>query len=457
LRVALQGLAAEGIGPQPDPEHPEWLRLGPTTIRPWEASDGGYAGIDDAGYQYLLDFSATGFPRLTVGDLLRGEFEPAALRDKMVLIGVNARSLPDFHRVPVETESGIPGIQTHAYMVRQLIRAGLGEASPIRVLANWQESVLIALLALAGCAVALGLRRGSAVQGVSAEVLAILLGLGALWLGGGLAYRAGWWVPMAAPAAAWLASAGVLTAWSSSRERAERAQVMMIFSRHVSKRLAEELWRRRDEFFDGGRLRPGRVTATLLFLDMKGYTSRAEKMDPQSLMEWINDFMGAMAERVDEFDGYVDDYFGDGIKAAFGVPIPRTTEAEIRRDASNAVDCALAMASSLELLNAKYREHDMPTVAMRIGIHTGPVVVGNLGSAERLKYTSVGDVVITAQRLEGIDRVEHDFERHPCRILISDATRARLGDRHECESLGSFALKGMEEEVAIHRVLAVKP
>jgi adenylate cyclase len=109
------------------------------------------------------------------------------------------------------------------------------------------------------------------------------------------------------------------------------------------------------------------------------------------------------------------------------------------------------MRVALEHLNAKYRKRDLPTVAMRVGIHTGPVVAGSLGSAQRLKYTVVGDVVVTAERLESLGGIEHDFERQPCRILISERTRSYLDQGYRCEPLGLVRLKGKGEEVAVHR------
>jgi len=464
LRVALLALSDQGVHPTSDPDQPAWLRLGPTTVRPWEGNDGGYSGEDDAGYQYLLDFAgaAPGFPVIRLGALLRGEFDPDLLRDRIVVMGVNAKSLPDFLHVPfqrtldadeVEIPDRIAGIELHAHAVDQLVRYGLGESAPMFALTEWQEALLILLVAALGCAVGLG-TRGSPALGGSVEVVSVLGGVAALWLLGAVAYDAGWWVPVVAPGLAWVCSAGVVTAWSSRSERAQRALLMQLFSRHVSSDVADEIWRQRDEFLTpDGRPRSRRMTATVLFVDMKGYTEHAEKMDPERLMSWVNEFMEAMARNVDEFGGVVDDYFGDGLKANFGVPFARESEAEIAGDARRAVDCALAMEVALERLNAKYRERELPTVAMRIGIHTGPVVAGSLGSAQRLKYTAVGDVVVTAQRLESLGRVEHDFERRPCRILIGERTRSHLDGTYRCESLGLVSLKGKGEEVAAYRVV----
>ena len=212
----------------------------------------------------------------------------------------------------------------------------------------------------------------------------------------------------------------------------------------------EKIWRKRKEFLEGGRPRPERLRATILFLDMKDYTSRAEKMDPQKLMDWVNDFMSAMAQAVLDRGGVVDDYFGDGLMAIFGVPFPRVSEEELRSDAQNAVACALEFEQSLHRLNAKWRE--LPTVAMRVGIASGPVVAGSQGPPDRLKYTVVGDIVVAAQRLEALDHSEHDFERMPCRILITEQTSRYLDDTFLTHRIGDFQLKGKDEPVTVYRV-----
>jgi adenylate cyclase len=170
-------------------------------------------------------------------------------------------------------------------------------------------------------------------------------------------------------------------------------------------------------------------------------------------MDWLNDFMEAMAEAVLAHGGIVDDYFGDGLKADFGVPIPRATDAEVAADAAAAVRCALALEAALARLNASWRERGLPRGAMRVGICTGTATAGSIGSSDRLKYTVVGDIVNVAARLESFDGAEHDFALRPCRILVADATRARLGEAFQTRRLGEFRLKGKDEVVAVHEVL----
>jgi adenylate cyclase len=284
----------------------------------------------------------------------------------------------------------------------------------------------------------------------AAAALGGLLALaGAAWA----ALAGGVWVPAAAPAAGWLASSALVTAWVSRRERAQRALLMNLFARSVNETVAEALWAQRDAFLDGGRPRPQRVQATVLFADVRGSTALGEKLPPLVFMDWLNDFMEAMAEAVLAHGGIVDDYFGDGLKADFGVPIPRATDSEVAADAAAAVRCALALEAALARLNASWRERGLPPGAMRVGICTGTATAGSIGSSDRLKYTVVGDIVNVAARLESFDGAEHDFALRPCRILVADATRARLGEAFQTRRLGEFRLKGKDEVVAVHEVL----
>jgi class 3 adenylate cyclase len=258
---------------------------------------------------------------------------------------------------------------------------------------------------------------------------------------------------MVAPGLAWTVGLGATSQWLSGRERAERRQLMQIFSRHVSQEVAQDIWRNRAAFLKDGRPRAHQLTATCLFVDVRGYTSHSEKMSPEDLMSWSNQFLECMARQITDAGGIVDDYFGDGIKADFGVPIPRETPQEIAADARSAVSCALAMSAALEELNSRYREAGLPEAAIRIGIHTGPVVAGTIGSADRLKYTVVGGVVITAQRLESTDAVPHDFAHSPSRILVSQTTLDLLSESVVSEPVGELKLKGQHERTVAHRIL----
>jgi len=451
LRVAIAALEPDGLRPALDPDNPEWLLLGPTAIPPFAGNDGGYTGEDDAGYQFLLDFSGSsgGFDIISFSSLLRGEVEPERLRDRVVLVGTNARSRPGRLLVPLRGRAAnetCTSVELHAYVIDQLIRYGRGESEPIRVLPDVWKSAAVLVIALLGALVGSRVRRAPVIVGV------VLAGAAIIGFGGAWSYGNGWWIATFAPGIAWVGSTSIATAWTSSRERVQRAQAMQLLSRTVSPEVAEEIWRRRAEFLRAGRLRSQRVTATVLFVDMRGYASHAQNMEPEQLMEWVNGYLEPIADIVRRHGGVVDDYFGDGIKANFGVPIPSRLEEEIRSDACHAVDCALDMVAEFDRRNRLNRSRDIPTVGARTGIHTGEVVVGSLGSSDRLKYTSVGDVVVAAQRLESLEGDAHDYEKLPFRILISGQTLSHVGSLYATRALGLFSLKGMQEQVDVFRV-----
>jgi adenylate cyclase len=189
--------------------------------------------------------------------------------------------------------------------------------------------------------------------------------------------------------------------------------------------------------------------------DLQGYTTASEAMDPEALMGWINEYMNMMADLVGEFGGVVDDYAGDGIKANFGFPVPSVTDEQICADADNAVRCALAMGEAMDRLNDSWTARGMPTGRVRVGIYSGPAVVGILGGGRSMKYTTVGDTVNTAARLESFAKAEFSAEEEfsSWRVLIGDGTMDLLDGGFTTQDIGSHALKGKHEEIRIFRVL----
>lgn len=456
LRLALTYLQDEGVLPQPDEFSPQHIRLGRTTIRPFEPNDGSYISADARGYQLLLDFKDThgSFPSFSITDLLSGKINPEVIKDKIVLIGVTAEGVKDFFYTPyshgLQTNQQISGIALHACITSQLVRAGLEGNSYVATANEWFERLWILVLSVIGGVV--GLRVRSAWR-FSLLAISTLLALGFTVY---YAFLSGWWVPLVPPAIAWLFSAVIVTAYISNREKEQRKLLMQLFSKHVSPEVARTIWQQRHQFFDGGRLRPKKLIATIVFTDLKGFTSMSEKMDPTALMDWLNTYMESMAQLVIEQGGVIDDYAGDGIKANFGVPFTRTTEAEIKQDAVNAVNCALAMEGEINRLNTLWKEQNLPTVEMRIGIFTGPMVAGSLGSSQRLKYTTIGDTVNIASRLESLDDndvIEHNYTNNPCRILIGDATLCYLDQQFKTLKVGETALKGKSKKITVYQVI----
>jgi adenylate cyclase len=226
---------------------------------------------------------------------------------------------------------------------------------------------------------------------------------------------------------------------------------MQIFSKHVSKEVAESLWRQREQFLRNGRPRSQKLVMTAFFSDLRGFTTVSEKMDPQDLMDWLNIYMEKMTGIIMARGGIIDDFAGDGIKANFGLPLPEQDESVIRRDALSAVRSALDMEGAMHQLNTYWREKGLPEVGMRIGIYTGPAVAGALGGLQRMKYTTVGDTINIASRLESYDK---DLGKEAlCRVLIGESTLGYLGPGFRTERIGEVSLKGKEEKITIYRVL----
>ncbi len=455
LRLALLYLRPEGVVPQPDPVDPRLIRLGRTTIRPLEPNDGPYVGTDARGYQFLLDFKGgrASFRAVTLTDLLSGTINPEEVKGKIVLIGITADSVKDEFYTPysrgLRTNQQTPGVAIHAQIASQLLRMALGEASPMATASEWQNGIWILLWSAMGGLI--GLRMRSAWR----FSLAGGGGLLALGLFDFAAFLGNRWLPLVPPAMAYLISATVVTAYMSYQEMAQRAVLMKLFSRHVSKEVAETIWQQREQFVDGGRPRPQRLIATVLITDLTGFTTVSERFSPEQLMEWLNEYMDAMAHEVSRHGGVIRQYAGDSIVVIFGVPVARQSREEICQDAANAVNCALAMEAALLQINRRWRAAGKPVTGMRVGILTGPVVAGTLGSAERSEYVTVGDTMNTASRLESFDKelFPPDPDTHPCRLLVGESTLAYLGDQFETEWVGDLSLKGKEHPVGAYRVL----
>jgi len=445
LRLASLYLAPEGIGLEPDPADPLLMRLGQTTIPALDADEGGYRRADAAGYQFLLDFQQGGAPFATYpfSALLKGEVPAAALAGKIVLIGVNSDSVKDHFYTPLGAAGHqLSGTVLHGYIAGQLLRFAFGKAAPIRAPSEKYKVALLLAASLAGSAVGFRTR--------SARAFSVALAAGLLVIGGGAAvlFMQRWWIPLVPSALAFSLAATGTTAYVTGLEKRERAALMSLFSRYVAKEIAEMIWRARDQFLDNGRPRAQSMTATVFFSDLRGFTTLAEKMPPAELIDWLNTYMEAMAGLIMRHGGVVDDYAGDGIKANFGVPFPRRGEEEIAADAANAVACALAMEKEMHRLNGEWEERGLPEMGIRVGIYTGPVVAGLLGSSSRLKYTTVGDAVNTASRLESYDK---EVGREAlCRVLIGDSTLKYLKGRYQSERIGEVALKGKEERITVH-------
>ena len=455
LLLAMRFLEEQGIVPRADSVNPRFLRLGKTTIPPLGPNDGSYVNADTRGYQFLLKFSKSPHPFQTysLNALLQGTVPPEAIARKIVLVGMAADSVRDDFYTPYSQGLGfsqqIPGIELHAHIASQLVRAAIKGDPPVQSFSESMEWGWILLWGILGGMVGLSGRTPWRF------VLLLCSGWGLLGLCVYMAFLNNWWVPLVSPIMAWTLAGVLVTAVVSKKERQERNLLMRLFSQHVSSEIAEKIWDERHQFLEGGRLRSQKLTVTVLFADLEGFTSLAEQHSPQETMDCLNAYMDSMAGVVSRYGGVIDDYFGDGMKVNFGVPVPRVTDVAVRQDAVSAVQCGLTIMKEMAQLN-KVREKTRDlSVGIRIGIATGPAVVGSLGSAQRLKYTTVGDTVNIAARLEqlGKETLGVEGEQKGGTLFIAEATQRYLDSTWMMREVGKISLKGKTRSVSVYHVL----
>ena len=178
-------------------------------------------------------------------------------------------------------------------------------------------------------------------------------------------------------------------------------------------------------------------------------------LEPAALIDWLNRYLEAMARIVAAHGGVVDKFMGDAVMAVFGVPLPCRDAKLIAEQARNAATCALAMARELERLNAELRAGGLPSIAVRIGIHTGGLIAGSLGSAERSEYTVIGDTENTASRLESFanELAGSETDLTPCTIAISGATLKWLDGAFVTREIGEVQLKGKAQRVSVYHLI----
>jgi adenylate cyclase len=186
------------------------------------------------------------------------------------------------------------------------------------------------------------------------------------------------------------------------------------------------------------------LTVTLLFSDIRSFTSISETMSAQELVKLLNEYFTEMVTVVMEEGGVVDKYIGDAIMAVFGAPVPKPD------DAQRAVRAAVRMRHALAVLNEKLVARGVPAIKTGIGLHTGEVVAGNIGSEARMEYTVIGDAVNLASRLET------STKELGTDVLISDDTNALLGDEFETRAVREITVKGRAKPVMVYEVVGFK-
>ncbi|HEY9616733.1 MAG TPA: adenylate/guanylate cyclase domain-containing protein [Microcoleaceae cyanobacterium] len=450
LRLALAYLRPANIVPRSGLTNPDHLQLGIVEFVPLESTSGAYQTVDSSGYQILLNYRARRnlARQVTLSQVLNNQVDSRWIKDKVVLIGATARSLRDVHLTPysaAETETPkMAGVMIHAQMVSQLLSAVLDHQPLFWFWQDWIEVVWIGTWTLLGGCLAWFVRNPLLVG------VYVVVAIGGLLLTSYSLFLQQGWIPVTTPAIGLLLSAGILVAYRAQEAQRQQQMMMKLLGQNTSPEIANALWKSRDRLLKSGKLPGQRLTATMLFTDIKNFSTISESMPPENLLEWLNEYLSAITQEVRANQGIINKFTGDGLLAVFGVPMNRSTPIEVSQDAQLAVSCALAMGECLKKLNQDWEQRGLPVIQMRVGIFTGPIVAGSLGGKDRLEYGVIGDSVNTASRLESYDK-----ERHTelCRVLIAKDTLVHLQERFAVEHWGLMELKGKHHLVDVYRVI----
>jgi adenylate cyclase len=219
-------------------------------------------------------------------------------------------------------------------------------------------------------------------------------------------------------------------------EGREKRQVKRLFARYVSRDVFEQL------MADPGSARLGgqRREMTVLFSDIRGFTTFSEQGAPEEIVQQLNEYFSRMVHVLFEHRGTLDKFVGDAVMALFGAPVEDPDHAE------HAVQAALAMLDELDGLNRTWSAQGRPTLKIGIGVNTGDMVAGNIGSETIMSYTVIGDAVNLGSRLESLNK------QYGTTIIVSETTRARLGERYDIRPLGDVVVKGKTRPVAIFEI-----
>jgi adenylate cyclase len=364
------------------------------------------------------------------------------LKGKVALIG---SLIPgsDEHRT-LASSFGPPsfGVEIHAQVVSQLLHR---RAVPRPA---WPWLVVLTTAALAS----VGLALGAIWAGLIAT--AALLVFGVIFVAAALTAYAltGNLIPLLPPIIALATAGAAARAWRGQASRRDRRALRALFSRFVSEPVVKEILKDRELFMSGGRPRPRELTATVLFADVAGFTTICEDLAPEPLIAWLDRYIDTMAGIISAHDGVLLRFIGDGILAVFGVPIPRQDEASITTDAKNAVRCALAMEHAMNRLNDAWYAEELPVGGLRVGLHTGPMVAGSLGTGARMEFCLLGDTANIGARLEQLGKQYAETGPRYCTIVVGEPTWLRLSGAFPGVCLGEVTLRGSHSSMNAYRI-----
>lgn len=382
---------------------------------------------DDAG-RMLVNYlgPAKTFPHYSVVDIFKGSIPAEALRGKIVLVGATATGIYDLRVTPFSNV--YPGIEIHATVIDNILHRNF-------LTQSWWTNFLDVM-----CIIALGLAMGfivprlNAVRGMLVAVFCITF---YVFVNVFLFSRYSIWLNLVYPVLTMLAVYLGITVYRYMTEEREKKKVRNAFQYYLTASVITEMLKDPTKLKLGG----DKKHLTVLFSDIRGFTTISEKLTPEELVHLLNEYLTAMTDIVFKYDGLLDKYMGDAIMAVYGAPLDQPDHA------LRACRTALEMMHVLKKLQEKWQTEGRPILNIGIGLNTGDMVVGNMGSQMRFDYTVMGDMVNLGSRLEGINK------EYGTNIVISEFTYAAVKDKLYCRELDAVRVKGKKLPVKIYELI----
>jgi len=366
------------------------------------------------------------FRYISAADLIAKRVAPGSLKDKIILVGTTAQGLLDLRVTPVgET---YPGVETHANVIGGLLDG------KIFVKPDYAVGYDVVVLLLAGLTLAFTLPLLSATRAVlaSAAVISAVVGLN-FWLYSGY----GLVLPLAAALVMSLTAFALNMSYGYFVESRSKRELANLFGTYVPPELVDEMVKDPGSYS----MAAASKELTVLFCDMRGFTKMSETMEPTKLQELLNSVFSRLTDQIRSNRGTIDKYMGDCVMAFWGAPV------DIPNHAHMAVKASMEMANAVRKVNEEHRAKGIPEIGIGIGLNTGTMCVGDMGSHIRQAYTVIGDAVNLGSRLEGLSKV------YGVDIVVSESTR-KLAPDFGWQELDRVRVKGKEQAVAIFWPLA---
>jgi adenylate cyclase len=365
------------------------------------------------------------FRYISASDVLNDRVEAGLLRGRIVLMGATAPGLLDLRSTPVQAI--YPGVEIHANLITGILDQN------IKMKPSYVMGIEVVFLVLIGLLLVLLMPVLTPFVSalVSGGVLAAAVATNvALWDAGNLV------VPLASTLLLIIGLFALNMSWGYFIEARSKRLITGLFGRYVSPALVDEMAKHPESVSMDGDSRE----MSMLFSDVRGFTTISERMNPKDLSRFMNEFLTPLTEVIYRHRGTVDKYMGDCIMAFWGAPLADPNHAR------NAVTAGLEMQATLRGLQARFREKGWPEIKAGVGVNSGQVRVGNMGSRMRIAYTVMGDAVNLASRLEGITK------QYGVDMVVGENTRAALPD-FVFRELDRVRVKGKDEPVAIYEPL----